>query len=76
MVTFTEAATAELRERILKAIRDTRRAIEAGFSKDPLIQRLLDECLNKALALRQLLTAERQMDEAAIYTIHGFASVC
>ena len=72
VVTFTEAATAELRERILKAIRDTRRAIEAGFSKDPLIQRLLDECPNKALALRQLLTAERQMDEAAIYTIHGF----
>ena len=72
VVTFTEAATAELRERILKAIRDTRRAIEAGFSKDPLIQRLLEECPNKALALRQLLTAERQMDEAAIYTIHGF----
>ena len=72
VVTFTEAATAELRERILKAIRDTRRAIEAGFSKDQLIQRLLDECPNKALALRQLLTAERQMDEAAIYTIHGF----
>ncbi len=72
VVTFTEAATAELRERILKAIRGTRRAIEAGFSKDPLIQRLLDECPNKALALRQLLTAERQMDEAAIYTIHGF----
>jgi len=33
VVTFTEAATAELRERILKAIRDTRRAIEAGLAK-------------------------------------------
>jgi len=72
VVTFTEAATAELRERILKAIRDARRALEAGSSSDLLIQSLLDDCPDKALALRQLLTAERQMDEAAIYTIHGF----
>ena len=72
VVTFTEAATAELRQRILKAIRDTRRALELGHSDDQLIQNLIAECPDQKLALRQLLTAERQMDEAAIYTIHGF----
>ncbi|WP_024872074.1 exodeoxyribonuclease V subunit beta [Tolumonas lignilytica] len=72
VVTFTEAATAELRARILKAIRDARRALEVGYSEDALIQQLLAACPNKKLALRQLLNAERQMDEAAIYTIHGF----
>ena len=72
VVTFTEAATAELRERILKAIRQLRRAIETGDSEDELIRSLLADCHNQSLALKQLLTAERQMDEAAIYTIHGF----
>jgi len=72
VVTFTEAATAELRERILKAIRQLRRAIETGDSDDELIRSLLGDCHNQSLALKQLLTAERQMDEAAIYTIHGF----
>jgi exodeoxyribonuclease V beta subunit len=33
---------------------------------------LLHACGDRALATRLLLTAERQMDEAAIYTIHGF----
>lgn len=72
VVTFTEAATAELRERILHAIRTLRRALEAGESSDALFQQLMDECPNRALALRQLLLAEQQIDAAAIYTIHGF----
>ena len=72
VVTFTEAATEELRGRILARIREARRAFEAGESSDPLLAELLGACDDRALATRLLLTAERQMDEAAIYTIHGF----
>ena len=72
VVTFTEAATEELRGRILARIREARRAFEAGESSDPLLAELLRACDDRALATRLLLTAERQMDEAAIYTIHGF----
>lgn len=72
VVTFTEAATAELRERILKAIRTLRRALETGASPDPLYQQLMTECSSRTLATRQLLLAEQQIDAAAIYTIHGF----
>ena len=73
VVTFTEAATAELRERILKAIRQLRRAIETGTTDDDIIRSLMESVNDhRALALKQLLAAERQMDEAAIFTIHGF----
>ena len=72
VVTFTEAATAELRERILSRIRQARRAFELGVSEDPLLASLLADVADQALACRLLLTAERQMDEAAIFTIHGF----
>ncbi len=73
VVTFTEAATAELRERILKAIRQLRRAIETGETRDKLHRALMESCADhRDLALKQLLTAERQIDEAAIFTIHGF----
>lgn len=72
VVTFTEAATEELRGRILARIREARRAFEAGESSDPLLADLLHAGGDRALATRLLLTAERQMDEAAIYTIHGF----
>ncbi|MGL4268175.1 MAG: UvrD-helicase domain-containing protein, partial [Plesiomonas sp.] len=87
VVTFTEAATGELRERIRARIRDgrlllmqmvqqptMRESLLAGTQqKDPLLAQMLaiapSEC---AEAAQTLLAAERQMDEAAIYTIHGF----
>lgn len=74
VVTFTEAATDELRARIRKNIHDLRLAcirhdVENG---DNTYQALLEQIHNKELAAQWLLAAERQMDEAAIYTIHGF----
>ncbi len=82
VVTFTEAATAELRDRIRNRIHVAR----AAFSKkakhgdkfqsqdvgDDLIEVLIEATDDHALAAKRLLEAERQMDEAAIYTIHGF----
>ena len=72
VVTFTEAATAELRDRIRARIHDARIAFSRGQSSDPVIAPLLDEIEDHAGAAKILLNAERQMDEAAVYTIHGF----
>ncbi len=72
VVTFTEAATAELRDRIRSRIHQARIAFARGESNDPVIQPLLNEVSDHNYAASLLLNAERQMDEAAVYTIHGF----
>ncbi|MDA0119008.1 exodeoxyribonuclease V subunit beta [Vibrio sp. T11.5] len=72
VVTFTEAATAELRDRIRARIHDARLAFSRGQSGDPVIQPLLEVIDDHSQAAEILLQAERQMDEAAVYTIHGF----
>ena len=72
VVTFTEAATAELRDRIRARIHDARLAFARGESRDPVIKPLLEQVTDHAQAAAILLQAERQMDEAAVYTIHGF----
>lgn len=72
VVTFTEAATEELRGRIRSNIHGLRIACVRGRSKDPLFASLMAEIKDLPDAAAQLLAAERQMDEAAIYTIHGF----
>ncbi|QHB33720.1 exodeoxyribonuclease V subunit beta [Yersinia canariae] len=72
VVTFTEAATEELRGRIRDNIHQLRIACVRGVSDDPMHQALLAEIIDLSEASAQLLAAERQMDEAAIYTIHGF----
>ncbi|WED21246.1 exodeoxyribonuclease V subunit beta [Vibrio sp. JC009] len=72
VVTFTEAATAELRDRIRSRIHDARIAFMRGVSSDPVIKPLLEDIEDHPWAARTLLDAERQMDEASVYTIHGF----
>lgn len=72
VVTFTEAATEELRNRIRENIHRLRLACMREQSDDPLLTILLTQLDNHRLAILHLLAAEQQMDEAAIYTIHGF----
>jgi len=72
VVTFTEAATAELRDRIRARIVQTRHALICGESDDDFIKALMTEISDHEGAKQILLQAIRQMDEAAIYTIHGF----
>lgn len=72
VVTFTEAATEELRGRIRENIHALRLACVRGNSSDGMLQALMAEMTDLADAAALLLAAERQMDEAAIYTIHGF----
>ncbi|QDW11582.1 exodeoxyribonuclease V subunit beta [Klebsiella pneumoniae] len=72
VVTFTEAATEELRGRIRSNIHELRIACLRGESDNPLYSALLAEIADKDDAAKTLLLAERQMDEAAVFTIHGF----
>ncbi|EMI5491439.1 exodeoxyribonuclease V subunit beta [Providencia stuartii] len=78
VVTFTEAATNELRGRIRERIHNMRLACireGVGFEDQPEYLELLSQIATpeqREFAANWLLTAERQMDEAAIYTIHGF----
>ena len=72
VVTFTEAATAELRERIRARLHEARLAFLSGKTEDPYIQELLNSLDQHPEQAKRLLAAERQMDEASVFTIHGF----
>ncbi|UTW13823.1 exodeoxyribonuclease V subunit beta [Marinobacterium rhizophilum] len=72
VVTFTEAATEELRDRVRARIQEARRAFMRGASGDAFIQGLLDDTPDHGAAARLLGDAARSMDQAAIFTIHGF----
>jgi exodeoxyribonuclease V beta subunit len=72
VVTFTEAATEELRGRIRENIHQLRLACVREQSEDPGLAKIMAQLSHLPSAARLLLAAERQMDEAAIYTIHGF----
>lgn len=72
VVTFTVAATEELRERIRSRIHEMRLTVQSGDSDDPFLLALLAEIKDKKTAIKQLIAAEQQMDQASIFTIHGF----
>ncbi|MDN3518085.1 exodeoxyribonuclease V subunit beta [Aquisalimonas lutea] len=79
VVTFTEAATRELRERIRNRLAEAARCFAgraAPDGGDAFLQQLLaayPEAERPAQADR-LDAAAQWMDEAAVYTIHGFAN--
>ena len=73
VVTYTRAATGELKERLRDAIV---RAI-AAFTKgdagnDTLVTPLLGRISDSGLAVRKLRRALADFDQAAVFTIHGF----
>lgn len=76
VMTFTEAATAELRERIRLRLQEAKLAFQQGSSNDSLLSALLNEFALDAyeLCVQKLNLAIEWMDEAAIFTIHGWAS--
>jgi exodeoxyribonuclease V beta subunit len=76
VVTFTRAATAELRERIRERLATAAAAFRGQQDADAFLQRLIAEYPEgeaRAAAARQLDLAAQWMDEAAIYTIHGWS---
>ncbi|TAL39035.1 MAG: exodeoxyribonuclease V subunit beta [Spirochaetes bacterium] len=75
VVTFTEAATEELRGRIrtrLRDLLDSSAPRQAASFKDPLMASLAARCAGDPAARLWVQTSLRGFDEAAIYTIHGF----
>lgn len=75
VVTFTKAATAELRDRIRQRIADVLAALEdrAADPDDPFLPKLRASLeVGEPEAARRLAQALRTFDEAAIHTIHGF----
>ncbi|MCB1793160.1 MAG: exodeoxyribonuclease V subunit beta [Candidatus Competibacteraceae bacterium] len=74
VVTYTNAATKELRDRIRARLSDIRAAFLRGRAAehDELATRLLDLSPDREIAIRRLSNAVRGFDEAAIFTIHGF----
>ncbi len=75
VVTYTKAATSDLRRRARERIADALRRLQ-GLGEKP---DLLDDVLDRAVALdgrveveRRLKNALSSMDQASIFTIHGF----
>ena len=75
VVTYTRAATAELRERIRAGLLQLRRALEqdgGDSDSDSFYSKLLAACDDRDLARQRLSLALLEFDRAAIFTIHGF----
>ncbi len=71
VVTFTRAATSELRDRIRRRLREALDFFEQRGTIDPQLATLL-AAVPPELGKQRLSDALVRMDEAAIYTIHGF----
>ena len=73
VMTYTEAATAELKSRLRTRLKDSLRAIQENDGKDDeFLQKLIDQ--NYEQAEKKLKTAIDHFDEASVFTIHGFCS--
>jgi len=72
VVTFTQAATEELRDRIRRKIREAMDAFAEGATEDHFLGQLVRSQTDPVEAVRRLGEALRGFDEAAIFTIHGF----
>lgn len=72
VVTYTEAATAELRDRIRKRLAEALAFLEDQLTEESYAELLQATELDKAILIRRLQRALVSFDEAAVYTIHGF----
>ncbi len=72
VVTFTEAATAELRDRIRQRLRAALEAFQRGRSEDVFLQALVERERAGSRSVGILKEALRAFDKASIFTIHGF----
>jgi exodeoxyribonuclease V beta subunit len=72
VVTFTEAATEELKERIRGMLRECIAVFSGESSEDSFLNDLVNKQKDLKGALYALREALRAFDQAAIFTIHGF----
>ncbi len=74
VVTFTKAATEELKDRIRNKLIQAEKAFVEGSAQDPLLLALLERQTDPTAALAKIHYALVEFDRAAIYTIHGFCA--
>ncbi|MGB5993733.1 MAG: UvrD-helicase domain-containing protein, partial [Desulfobacterales bacterium] len=72
VVTFTKAATEELKERIRNTLLDAKSAFLKDSSNDVFVKTIVKKYDNRALAIQLIQDALMDFDNAAIFTIHGF----
>ncbi|MCF6435183.1 exodeoxyribonuclease V subunit beta [Pseudoalteromonas sp. MMG022] len=72
VVTFTEAATQEIKDRVRSRILLARDALLGAECDDALINSVLSQVSDPHQAFTLLDAAAKSIDEAAIFTIHGF----
>ena len=72
VVTFTEAATNELKDRIRRRLREALAWFSGGNPQDPFLDELCRRHPDAAAAARRLHYAINDFDQASIFTIHGF----
>ena len=72
VVTFTKAATEELKERIRNTLLDAKSAFLKNSSNDALVKTIVKKYDDRALSIQLIQDALMDFDNAAIFTIHGF----
>ena len=72
VLTFTNAATEELKGRIRSKLVQTKDAFLKGSSDDPLIKILINKHPDFVTSRQRIQEAVVDFDKAAIFTIHGF----
>ncbi|MDQ7032482.1 MAG: UvrD-helicase domain-containing protein, partial [Desulfonauticus sp.] len=72
VVTFTKAATSELKERIRNKLLQAKEAFLKGSSKDRFIDFIINKAENPVLCIQMIENALVDFDKASIFTIHGF----
>ena len=72
VVTFTEAATGELKDRIRDKLRKATEALTKGGSDDTFLNELMQRHRDSTASLQCLREALNAFDLASIFTIHGF----
>jgi len=72
VVTYTVAATEELRDRIRRKLREAIAAFSSGQSGDQFLEDLVRKVRGRQDAVARLQVALHDFDEAPIFTIHGF----
>ncbi len=74
VVTFTKAATEELKERIRSKLLQAEKTFASGISEDNLLTELLQRQKDHAAAVDLIHDALVEFDKAPIFTIHGFCA--
>lgn len=75
VVTFTKAATQELKDRIREKIASAQRYVETGHADDDLLKQLVDAAIaaeDRETIFLRCREASLYLDDAPIFTIHGF----